>query len=106
MDDLYYDEYGTDNPKTIEHYIKAIAAETVPPTETDNTLRQPHPIEPSISTSVVGQPPPQTNGQSDTIRQSAAHATQPSNDAGQPSLPDSVEKAAERLTPPSRGFRM
>ena len=32
VDDLYYGEYGEDNPKTIDHYIKAIAAESAPPT--------------------------------------------------------------------------
>lgn len=104
--DLYYDECGADNPNPIEHYIKLIAAETVPPAETDKTFGQPHPIEPSASTSDVGQPPSQTNEQSETIGQSAAHATQPSNDDGCPSLAQSIEKAAERLTPQSRGFRM
>ena len=30
VEDLYYNEFGGDNPHTIEHYIKQVAAETAP----------------------------------------------------------------------------
>lgn len=96
VDDLYYDECGVDNPKTIEHYIKAVATETG--THTPEAPTQPisisnghtHPIEPSVTTAYVRGETPQTNGRSNVSGESAGQANTHSLTDGQPSVGDNV----------------
>ena len=96
VDDLYYDECGVDNPKTIEHYIKAVAIETG--TQKSEAPTQPisisnghsHPIEPSVTTAYVRGEATQTNGRSNVSGESAGQTNTHSLTDGQPSAGDKV----------------
>ena len=106
VDDLYYDEYCAENPKTIEDYKNVIAAEIAKQSANTQTIRQSHPIEPSANASYVSPQPSQTDELSLNIGQNVAHSVQPSMGDGEPSMSIHIEKTAERLQPQNRGLKL
>lgn len=106
VDDLYYDEYCAENPKTIEDYKNVIAAEIAKQSANTQTIGQSHPIEPSANASCVSPQPSQTDGLSQNVGQSVAHSAQPSMNDGEPSMSAYIENASERQPPQSRGLKL
>lgn len=110
VDDLYYDEYAAENPKTIEDYKSIIAAEIAKESMKTQIIGQSHSIELPGTTSAVSSESYQTNGQSSSIRQSAPHSAQPSKNDGQPSRQNNTHivtiKPIEEPKPKIKGVRL